>query len=398
MSTSSGQQEASGRLSLSRAALKALGELPDIIAGPLSPLARIQTPPESADKAGLIAALEGMGDPWRSAVPALIDPGVTIMVMVGDAIRSLMGQYLLADASGAQPGFRLNLDGPLLSLSGPVTLDEVQLSLLDALSLSGVAKATPARLNLTADQFWALVALVDAYMTAAARRRVDRQAGPPPGFRAGEIAAAWRAGLAGADPSWSVTLFSLLNPDAVPAGFEERLPAVMKEMADSGLLGILEGPAGAAVDDIYVPGIELDALCRSLALGATNFGLVYQYRASAARVEASILGGWRTGRGIWIADISSLPGGSVDLSVCDTRLFLKLMEQVFQSPGGQSAEPVVPGGYSLEMIMGLLQGQEPPVTAASPGTRKPSFCPACGKGLQSGAVFCVYCGSKTPGA
>lgn len=396
MSTTPGQQETGGGLSLSRAALKALGELPDIIAGPLSPLARIPAPSEPADRTGLIAALEGMGNPWRSAVPALIDPGVTIMVTIGDAVRSLMGQYLLADTDSAQAGFRLDLSGQELHLSGPVTIDDVQLSLLDALALSGVAKATPARMTLAADQLWALAALVDSYTVATARRRLERRSGPPPGFRADEVVAAWQAGIAGADPSWSVTLFSLLNPDAVPAAFAERLPAVMQEMAGSGLLGILDGQAGEPLDEIYVPGVELDALCRSLALGATNFGLVYQHRASAARVEATIMGGWRTGRGIWAADISSLPGGSVDLSVFDARLFLKLMEQIFK---GGPGEPVVPGGHSRETVLALLKGEAAPVPAPPAAqTPKASFCPACGQELQQGAAFCVYCGRKAPGS
>lgn len=407
-----------GSLTLSRVALKALGEFPDLVAGPLSPLARVEAPAEPADRNELIRSLESAGEVWRAAIPALIDPALTAVLMFGNTVSSLMGQYLWADGSGSEPGFRLELDGRNLSLTGPLTLDDVQVSLLDALSLSGVSNVTPMRMALSADQLWVFAALVDAYIEAAARRRLQRKTGPPPGFTANEIVAAWQAGIAGADASWSVTLFSLLNPDAVPQVFEQRIPGVMKEMDAAGLLAVLEGHAGDPLDEIYVLGPELDLLCRSLASGATNFGLVFQRRISAARVEATVMGGWRTGGGIWLADISSLPGGKAELSVYDPRLFLKLMEQVFKSDPEQAGEPVVAGGYTLESILARLKGGQPAtvcqkcgampapgtrfcgscgnpldeVSEATPTASSQSVCPKCGNDLQPGAAFCVHCG------
>ena len=303
-------------------------------------------------------------------MPALIDPGLTVMQVLSDGETGLMGQYLWRDAPGAEPGFRLDVNGEDLQLTGPLSLDDVHLSLLDALALGSVASVAPVRLVLSAEQLFAVAALADTYIGAAARRRLSRIPGPPPGFLATEIVAAWLAGISHTDPGWSVSLLAMLNPDAVPQRFDQRLPGVMKEMADDGMLGVLAGEPGDPLDEIYVIGEELDLLCRSLAAGATNFGLAVQRRTSADRVEAMILGGWRTAGGIWLADLSALPDGNAELSLYDPRLFIELLKQVYGSGAGQSGESTASAvGHSLESILAQLKessGLEVNAAATSP--------------------------------
>ncbi|MCB1614124.1 MAG: hypothetical protein KDI60_20545, partial [Xanthomonadales bacterium] len=69
-------REEIGHRVLSRRALKALAELGELNGGPLSPLVRVSAPAGSADRDGLIAALERMDGAWESLMPALLDPGL----------------------------------------------------------------------------------------------------------------------------------------------------------------------------------------------------------------------------------------------------------------------------------------------------------------------------------
>lgn len=414
MSTPEQQSSTISDLTLSRIALKALGELPGLAAGPLSPLARVEAPAGAADRAALVTVLEGISGSWKMAVPALIDPGMTVMLIFGDSDMTLMGQYLWSDPYGGGPGFRLELDGDDLHLTGPITIDDVRRRVQESLSLAGIAATDTLRMALNNDQLLVLAALVDAYNAAAARRRLSRIPGPPPGFLASEVMAAWQAGITNTDPSWSVSLFSLLNPEAVPRGFEQRIPAVMKKMADAGLLAILEDQAGKTPDDIYVMGVELELLCRSLSGSVTNFGLVVQRRLSADRVEATILGGWRTGGGIWVADLSALPDGNAELSLFDSSLFTELLEKVLGNAAGGAADATgTATANTLDSILAQLKGGGPQEGAGAsgsqtgandittqsgqepaPGKKQPAFCTKCGKPVQAGAAFCVYCGAR----
>lgn len=397
MSTTSDQQmPAADGLTLTRESLKALGELPDTKAGPLSPLARVAAPDGSADKAGLVRALEGIRGEWRQVVPALIDPGLTIMMVFADGENSLVGQYLWSDPAGAGPGFRLDTGGDSLILTGPLDLDTIRAGLTEALSLGGAAASKPGRLALGSDQFHALVALADAYGEAAARRRLARLPGPPPGFVVDEIVAAWQAGTTSIEPGWSVSLFSLLTPDAVPEQFDQRLPGVIREMADTGLLAVLENKNDGPQSDIYLIGEPLDRFFRSLTRGVTNFGLLVQRRVSAGQVEATVLGGWRTADGIWMADVSALPGGEVELLLLDPPAAAGLLDQVLGSseePPAAVAEP--PAGLSLEAILERLKGAAYPAPATAESQNvapAPALCPNCGEEGTRGASFCHQCG------
>ncbi|MCB1602361.1 MAG: hypothetical protein KDI66_20245, partial [Xanthomonadales bacterium] len=171
-------KEEIGHKVLSRRALKALAELGELNGGPLSPLVRVSAPAGSADRDGLIAALERMDGAWESLMPALLDPGLSLGVIVADRDDQRLGQYLWIDPAGLGPGFQVSIAPEEIVLQGPLSLEDVELSLLDALALGGVAEIPPERYTLSADQFWVLSAVIDALGTAAALRQAARVSGP----------------------------------------------------------------------------------------------------------------------------------------------------------------------------------------------------------------------------
>lgn len=376
-------------------ALRALAGIEGLEAGPLSPLARLASPEAPADREGMIAALEAMDGDWQWAVPALIDPGLTAAVFAGDGMSIQAGQYLWPDAGGGEPGFRVESGAAGLRLAGPVSISEVAAVLEAALDLGGVTEAIPLSLSLTNDQLWALAALVDTYVEAAARKRIARATGPPGALSAAEIFAAWQAGNGARDPSWSVALFSMLRPEAAPPDFGQRLPEVLSEMTDDGLLAVVEDESGNALEDIYIVSEELDILCRALSSGSTNFGLVIQRLRGAGEVEITAMGGWRTAGGVWLADMSALPEGGAELSLLGPGIIEKLLPRLFSpeavdagAPDDEARKAGTSAGCA-EILAALRS--EAGVAPAAAGR----FCPACGEKIDPSARFCTQCGTAT---
>jgi hypothetical protein len=141
---------------LSRRSLKTLAEIPGLGCGGLSPLARIASPPEAADRPGLLSALRGLVGDARWVVPALLDPRLTVALLLGDGERQLAGQYLWPDPHGARPGFQLAVEAKDVVLRGAVTVEQAELTLLDFLALGSVAEVSPVNLRASADELWAL--------------------------------------------------------------------------------------------------------------------------------------------------------------------------------------------------------------------------------------------------
>jgi|GEM_PF-4363114 len=248
--TGDGSENAVGQpveIRLSRVALKALADLPDMACGYLSPLARIGAPKGPSQREPLVAALEMMRGPWEWAVPALLDPHMTVALLLGDGETTLAGQYLWPDADGAGPGFKAAVEGQELRIEGPVDLLQVEQYLLEFLSLSAVPEIEPVRLSLNRDEFWATLALADGYRTATLRRKLAREGGRPLGIAVRDVVDAWQTGIASPNPGWSVSLFAMLAPAALPAGFQIRLPEVLETMGEvraSGKAGDRDGAAG----------------------------------------------------------------------------------------------------------------------------------------------------------
>ena len=186
---------ASETRSLSLTALMALAQLPGLRCGALSPLARIAAPAGAPDRDALAAALHALDGDWAALPAALLDPGLSVGLVVADRESQLLGQYLWPQPQGLGPGFRVGVAGGSLEAQGPLTLEDVELSLLIQLALGSCAEVPPERFELDAAQLWTLLALVDALGTAAALRQAARASGPPPRGRF-DTASGFDTGLA----------------------------------------------------------------------------------------------------------------------------------------------------------------------------------------------------------
>ncbi len=398
-----------GEVTLPRVALKALGELPGIACGALSPLARLQAPREPARRDLLISALEPLRGDWEWSVPALIDPRLSVALLLGDGETSLLGQYVWPDAEARGPGFKAYLEGLNLKMSGPVTLEEVQQTLLDFLALSSVGEMEPVRLSLLPEELWTLAALGDAYRSAVLRRRLAREGGRPVGVGCREVMSAWEIGIGSPNPGWAVSLFTLLVPDRVPQGFQNRIPQVLTSMARADLLEPLSGNGGDPLAESYMFGEGIDLLLRPLAGPVISFGLAVQ-RQREGLVEVTVLGGWRTSGGISVADLSQMENGRIDMLLAGPHFLVELVEASVAAPAGEEMSTA----FSLETPYGrseILAGLQSlgtgapagPTVAFGPAASRPApsttaatsaeaVCPSCGTALKPGARFCPACG------
>jgi hypothetical protein len=380
---------------LSRQALKALGDLGGLHCGPLSPLARIARPTGPADRDGLIVALQQMVDDWAPSIPALLDPGLTLGLIVADREDQRLGQYLWADPEGLGAGFKLTVANDALLLDGPTTLEQVQDSLLELLAPAGVAEIPPERMALDADQFWAVLALIDAHGTAAALRQAVRASGPPPGVTIADIRASWEAGLAQPNPGWALSMVALLAPESVPADFAGRLPAVLAALQAQGLLTLLEGAPGDALGDLVLLGSGLELLCRGLSAGGIGFGFVRAERSAATAVEVTSVAGWRTPGGFVLADISALAENRVEVLLIGPAYLVQLIGDLLGTR--DSSATVAPPGASALSAVALLERLHRPAAArkvrSAPPQDPAQQCPKCAASARAGARFCARCGS-----
>jgi hypothetical protein len=351
-------------------ALKALCELPGMRVGPLSPLARIAPPDAPSDRAALAGTLAPLSGPLSLAIPALLDPHRSVAVLFGDGDTALVGQYLWADPDAHTPGFLVDVARGNVRMTGPLDDGAVLLTCLDLAAINGVSETDLLRMSFGLEQFWATLALLDAYRMNLLRRRLARQGGSPTGVPATGLAEAWRAGLAVNDPGWSVSLFALLRPDLVPEGFEARVAGVLGQMDRDGLLAILAGDEGDPLGDVYILGEGLEMLCQAVMHGVVHIGLAVQRVRAAGEIEMTVVGGWRTLGGFWLADLSGIPiggTGTVEVSLLGPRSVAALFENVLGSVTQGEAQAsdgafTVPEGYSRDAVLSALDA-----TPAIPG-------------------------------
>jgi hypothetical protein len=330
-------------VSVSRRALTALGRLPGLVGGPLSPLARLAPVAEAtqpADREAMAAILDGMTGLWAWAPPALLNPSLAVALLAGDGDTSVIGQYLWPDRRGERPGFQVFVGREAVRVSGPLAVADVEMACLNMVPLTGVAETAGARMTLGLEEFWAMLALLDAYRIAVLRRRLSRVGGYPAGVSAADLVAAWRAGLAQLDPGWAVSLFALLRPDLVPADFEGRVSSVVAGLDGSGLLAVLPGDPGDASGDVFVFGQGLEALFGSVMTGVVQVGLGAERLGAGNSVEFTSIGGWRTPDGFWLADLSEIPprgAGQVTLALIGPHAFASMVGSVLT--GSAAADP-----------------------------------------------------------
>jgi len=389
-------------ISLPRSALLALAEVPGLVCGPLSPLSRMSRGDGQGRRDHLISALGRMRGPWEWSLPALIDPRLTVGILLGDCETSLLGQYIWPDPAGRGPGFRGHVAPDAFKLAGPVTVEGVQQTLLDFLALGSVGEVEPLRLTLESEQLWLLSAIADAYRSSSLRRRLAREGGRPMGLTAKEVAAAWEIGLASPNPGWSVSLFALLVPTLVPQGFQARVPDLLVSFARAGLLEPLGGNGADAKDEVYMFGESIERLCRGMAGATIDFGLTVQ-RQQDARIETTIIGGWRTAGGVAVIDLSSLEQGRVELLLAGPHFVVELLDSVLRPAAGGDDGPreafTMETPFSPEAILAKLRSLPPEQPAASSPETLPesavqqSTCRSCGAVLKAGARFCASCGA-----
>lgn len=373
--------------SLPLTALLALAQLPGLRCGALSPLARIAAPAGATDRDALAAALQALDGDWAALPAALLDPGLSVGLVVADRESQLLGQYLWPQAQGLGPGFRIGVAGGSLDAQGPLTLEDVELSLLNQLALGSCAEVPPERFALDAVQLWTLLALVDALGTAAALRQAARASGPPTGVTVGDIETAWNAGIARPNPGWAVSLAALLAPEALPADFPTLLRSTLASLQDTGLVVLLEGAPGDLLGDLVVPAAGLDLLCRGLSQGGIAFGLARSERVAEDRVEITRIAGWRTPGGIVVAELSALSEGRAELLVTGPSYLAQLMGELLGTAGLPEGT-AIPGAAepSPTDLLALLA---PPAAVAATAAPR---CSHCGAAARAGARFCAQCG------
>jgi hypothetical protein len=368
-------------------ALKALAAIGDRGCGPLSPLARIAAPEAPADGVALSAFLDRLDGGWRACVPALIDPQSTLAVIVADREQQKLGQWLWPDARARGPGFRVDESDDALRLHGPLAMAEIAASIYDYLAPEAVSELSLQRFELSADQVWALLALIDTYATAAALRSAARASGLPPGVAHADVVASWQAGLTRPNPGWSVSLAAMLMPQAVPEDFPARLQSVMGALDAAGLLTRLDAAADDPLGDIYLLGNDLDLLSRGLADGAIGLGLVRAEVVAPGHVEQTTLAGWRTNGGFVLLNLSELESGRAELMLCGPTDFVDLIDSILGLQDAAEDAPAAWEASAAQLIDDLRRRLHAGVAMATPGT-----CPKCGSAVSAHARFCGSCG------
>lgn len=375
-------------------ALAALAQIEGLHCGALSPLAQVARPAGAPQPQALRTALQGLEGDWRWLPAALVDPGMTLAVLVADRDSQRVGQYLWADRHAWTPGFRVELGADALAIHGPHSVEQLQLGLIGQLALGQVAEIPPARYELDAAMLWTLLALVDAHGTAAALRMAARVPGPPPGVAVGEIERAWQAGMQRPNPGWMVSLVAMLAPEALPQDFPGSLAASLAGLEEAGLLVLLKGEAGDPLGDVCLLGEGLDLLCQGLSAGGTGFGLLRSERCAEDRVEITRIAGWRTPGGIVLAELGGLAQDRAELLLTGPSYLVDLLDELLggldQDAAVEPAQPAELADHplSVERLLRAL-----PSTSAGERQAQAPACPRCGQPVSSQACFCRHCGA-----
>lgn len=359
--------------------------------GPLSPLARLPACDGPPDPEALASVWESLQGEWVWSVPALVDPHRVIAVILGDGYSSFVGQYVFPDNEALGPGFLVEIHPETFRLIGPVSLDDVRAGLFSRLSLEQVADPEPARIETDADHFWTLTACLDAFCEVALARRLLRLPGVPAGVDAGQIAKAWANGIASPDPGWSVSLFRRLAPARVPDDFASRLPQLLEDMVRDGALRRIVAP------DSGEPLFAVPGELKRLSSGSANtlhFGLVSQVLGSQSESEISLIGGWQTPDGVWLADLGDLEQEKVTLACLPPEVVVDVVDQLFgrTAPGLPSVEFTMETAYDRASLVSRLRDLAPRGT--TPVRHAQGFCPRCGGAVAADARFCRSCGAN----
>lgn len=376
-------------LSFPLTTLAALGALPGLTCGGLSPLARLAAPAEPPDAAGLPALLSRTESLSPAALPTLLDPHLTVAVLVGDQDEPALRQYAWPDAEGRGPGFEVVVRDGALTMLGGATLGELREDFSALLALDELQHLPTLSLTLSAGQFWVLAALIDAYRMSLSARRQLRLGGKPQGVLVDDVLTAWRLGQETHHPGWAVSLFSLLAPDEVPDSFAVTLQQTLEGMDDADLIILLEEELSPGSRATVVFGEDLARLVGGLAGQVWLFGLAVHRMPAADGVTVTTMGGWRTPSSLWFADLPGLAEDKVQLVLASGEFVADLLGSVLQ--GESAAQFVLETPYTAGSLLALLSAAAP--APAATNASLPRTCAKCGAQIQAGWRFCSKCKS-----
>lgn len=374
--------------------LAALGQVPGLAAGGLSPLVRVTAPEAPPDPVGMDRLLDDIEkmSPWAPA--ALLDPQLTAGIIVGNEDTPSLRQYAWPDAEGRGPGFEFAVTAEALQMRGPMEIVELREGMAALLRVDELVGVPALTMTLTAGQFWALTAIFDAHRTALGIRRLSRLGGMPLGVMVPDVIEAWKTGLQTRNPGWAVSLFSMLVPDAVPESFEMSLRQALGEMDDADLLMVLDGDLSAGPGATIVFGEDLEALASGLASQLFLFGLTVQHLRAPGEVEVTALGGWRTPGALWLVDLSGIENDEVQLVFAGGELMVEMLDELL---GGEpDPDFAMDTPYASDTLRAKLAvaPTAPEPAAPEPAVTAPTqvrFCKQCGAELTVGGRFCGKC-------
>lgn len=400
---------------LNRAALQALRRIPHLVVSPLSPLAHLQATSERDDPAALLRSWEQDHDIWTWATPALLNPHQAVTLLMGDTDTSILGQYLWEDPFGLLPGIRVGVEPADITVEGPVSSEMVLMGLLETLQLSGLPETDPLRIRLSKKEFWGVLTLLDAYRMALLKNRLLRKGGFPKGVPLALLREAWVLGCSQRDLGWAVTMYATLLPDEVPVQFEDTLPDVLHSLETAGLLTQLLPDEESDSDPIFIFDEALETFFQTLVPSALLFGLVVQTIPQPEKVVYSVLGGWRSSSGIWLADFADFVTGYVELLLVGPHFVATALEALLTEAKTTDYAPYISDTrYHPDFLArALLDTRKPQPMQANPVVTIPAplgqgkvdvrisdqspigTCSHCGYPLLPDAHFCARCGTPT---
>lgn len=330
--------------------------------GPLSPIWAMAGGDASGDRPALDAVAARLPEGWTGMLPALVDPGRSLGVVVSDGGAQFTAQYVWQDPSGFGPAFQVSHAGDSVTIRGAMTADLIELGLRDVLSLGTLDPVGPWHLEIDAEGFWALAALLDAASAAWLLRRAARLEGRPAGLAMPDVQAAWSLGHTVPNAAWLVAAARLVAPDLVPRWPSDQWAGLLSRLEEAGHVVVLGAAPGDNEPDQVMLGETVDALRPLLGPGQVTCGILLQSRLDAGSVQALRLVAWRSVVGMVCADLGGLAGGRVDL--------------VRLGPG------------RLAELLALAMG---PRDTAPQEVSIPT-CPSCGQALRSASRFCPGCG------
>jgi hypothetical protein len=265
-----------------------------------------------------------------------------------------------------------------------------------------------------AEEFAALVALVDVYRAAALEAALNREQGPLVAVTPASVADAFRRGMEGTDRRWAVTLVRELSPTA-PRLAPLRVPPVLAALSRRGYLQLVTRPGGSDRDAVYQLAPECAAFCRALAVVEAAVGVALVVgRGTVPGGGIGFMAFWAAGM-VWMIDraaegaedgrlaVQTVLPAELDLGLeaayeyaCDRARGVALTGDTARMsvPARVPTPPRVPAPAAA----GRALPQRRCRACDAPVTPSARFCPACGAAAEAAVAEtrCPGCGAPVP--